>query len=405
MAIDIENLRARARADQAKYREKNREKLRQKARDDRAKDPNINERYNARRREARAANPPLNFMPTGHQLKGLSTLVGPDGETKAQWIKTFNHPDPEETCRIIKEAFENYERPDILGNTSIIPGGPGLSSRTDTPPPRDIRESDRNSDGSYHSSLLSLYCLPDLHIGQYCWASEVDVDWDLKTARQVITSTFARLVNMTLPSELAVILGGGDQLHADSNEEKTRRGGHKQQVDDRYDKVLGVACQIFVDNIDLCLHNHKNVEVRILKGNHDEHASTALSYFLQAWYRNEGRVTVDVSPSLFYWKRYGSVFLAATHGHEAGPKQMAGIMAARRPEDWGLTKYRYAHTFHVHHVSKFVSEEGGCIVETHQTPAPQDTYNYGAGFLAGRSLQSIVYDRELGEKARSKVVV
>jgi len=30
--------------------------------------------------------------------------------------------------------------------------------------------------------------------------------------------------------------------------------------------------------------------VRILKGNHDEHAAVAVSYFLLAWYRNEPRV-------------------------------------------------------------------------------------------------------------------
>jgi hypothetical protein len=307
-------------------------------------------------------------------LTGTSVLTDAEGNEVLRWTKTKTGIDPAETVRIIKGAFENYESP-------VIP----------TQGPRGLSD-----------NCLVLYPLPDLHIGQYCWASEVDNNWDLDTAKRVIGSSFARVVEMTPPTELAVILGGGDQLHADSNEERTRRSGHKVQVDDRHSKVLATACKIFVDTIDLALGKHQKVEVRILQGNHDETASTALAYFLSAWFRSEPRVLVDISPSLFFWKRYGSVFLAATHGHEAKPGQMAGIMAARRPEDWGLTKHRYAHTFHVHHQSKFISEGGGATVETHQTPIPQDAFNYGMGFLSGRSLQSITYHKDMGEVGRTR---
>jgi hypothetical protein len=145
--------------------------------------------------------------------------------------------------------------------------------------------------------------------------------------------------------------------------------------------------------------------VRILPGNHDEHASVAVAYFLLAWYRNEPRVTVDVDPSLFFWFRFGKVLLGATHGHTVKLKDMASIMAHRRAADWGATRHRFVHGFHIHHTSKFATEGNGVISESHQTPTPQDAWHFGAGFLSGRSMQSISYHREFGEVSRVRVAM
>lgn len=63
--------------------------------------------------------------------------------------------------------------------------------------------------------------------------------------------------------------------------------------------MLKVACHVMVRTVDAMLRRHGRVTVRVLPGNHDEHASVAVSYFLMAWYRDEPRVTVDVGPGLF----------------------------------------------------------------------------------------------------------
>jgi hypothetical protein len=84
---------------------------------------------------------------------------------------------------------------------------------------------------------------------------------------------------------------------------------------------------------------------------------------------------------------------------------MPSIMAHRRSEDWGVTKFRYVHGFHIHHVSKYATEGHGVISETHQAPIPQDAWHFGAGFLSGRSLQSITYHRDFGEIARCRIAI
>lgn len=315
-------------------------------------------------------------LPAGHTIKGVSALVDPAGRVMQQWVKTRNEYAPQDIAAILKDAF------------------------TDVPPAEPVVASSIVS-----SDLLTLTPLADFHVGLFSWAGETGTNWDLKIAERVIGDAIEDLTDRTPPSAHSIVLGGGDLLHSDNNENKTARSGNALQVDGRYQKVLMTACRLVVRTIDANLRRHGHVTVRILPGNHDEHASVAVAYFLLAWYRNEPRVTVDVDPSLFFWFRFGKVLLGATHGHTVKLKDMASIMAHRRAEDWGATRHRFVHGFHIHHSSKFATEGNGVISESHQTPTPQDAWHFGAGFLSGRSMQAISYHREFGEVSRVRVAM
>ncbi len=315
-------------------------------------------------------------VPTGHVVKGVSALVDAEGRVIQQWQKTAVEQSPIDIAAILKEAFND-----------VAPAEPMAAP---------VR---------VYDDLLTLTPLADWHIGLFSWHRETDTNWDLKIAENVIGSAIEDLIARTPPSANAIVLGGGDLLHSDNNENKTARSGNVLQVDGRYQKVLMTACRLVVRAIDASLKRHGHVTVRILPGNHDEHASVAVAYFLLAWYRNEPRVTVDVDPSLFFWFRFGKVMIGATHGHTVKLKDMASIMAHRRAEDWGATRHRFVHGFHIHHSSKFASEGGGVISESHQTPTPQDAWHFGSGFLSGRSMQSISYHKEYGEVSRVRVAM
>ncbi|WP_245445291.1 hypothetical protein [Agrobacterium rosae] len=315
-------------------------------------------------------------VPTGHVVKGVSALVDAEGRVIQQWQKTAVEYSPVDIAAILKGAF-----------TDVAPAEPITAP------------------AQVYDDLLTLTPLADWHIGLFSWHRETDTNWDLKIAESVIGSAIEDLIARTPPSANAIVLGGGDLLHSDNNENKTARSGNALQVDGRYQKVLMTACRLVVRAIDASLRRHGQVTVRILPGNHDEHASVAVAYFLLAWYRNEPRVTVDVDPSLFFWFRFGKVMIGATHGHTVKLKDMASIMAHRRAEDWGATRHRFIHGFHIHHSSKFASEGGGVISESHQTPTPQDAWHFGSGFLSGRSMQSISYHKEYGEVSRVRVAM
>jgi len=316
-------------------------------------------------------------VPPGHVVKGVSALLDPEGRELAKWVKTREGIDPLDAAQALKDAFSDW---------------PGMAEPTPAP----IAPA---------ASLLTLLPCNDWHIGMHAWGLETEANWDLAIAEETIGRAVVDLVERTPSSGQAVVLGGGDLTHNDNSQNRTAKSGNALDVDGRYPKVVQTAGRLKVKTIDACLRRHDRVIVRILPGNHDEHTAVAIAYFLLAWYRNEPRVTVDIDPSLFWWHRFGKVLLGATHGHTVKIKDMAAIMAHRRAEDWGATKHRYVHGFHLHHSAKFATEGGGVISEIHQAPIPQDAWHFGAGFLSGRSLQAITYHAEHGEISRVRTAI
>ena len=317
-------------------------------------------------------------VPAGHVVKGVSALVDEDGREIVKWVKTKEGIlDPLQVVEWIKEAFAAYE-PAAL------------------PVPR--------PDASA-ADILTLIPLADWHLGMFSWRRETGENWDLKIGEKAIGDAIEDLIARSPSSSTAVVLGGGDLIHSDTNENKTARSGNALQVDGRYQKVVLAACRLVQRTVDAARRQHNQVIVRILPGNHDEHACVAVAYHLLALYRNEPRVTVDVDPSLFWWFRFGRVLLGATHGHTVKVTKMPSIMAHRRAEDWGASSFRYVHGFHLHHTEKTVTEGEGVVTEVHQSPVPQDAWHYGAGFLSGRSVQAITYHKDFGEIGRVRVAL
>ena len=323
---------------------------------------------------------PVFELPPGQVLKGVSALVDQEGRVRAQWYKSKEDtPDLASILDTIKEAFKDYEGG--AGRTVV----PTLSAKAD--------------------DLVTLVPCNDWHINMLSWGRETGINWDLKIAEKALGDTVLEVIYRAPPSSCAIVLGGGDMLHSDNNDARTKRSGNALDVDGRHQKGLEVAHRLKVLAIDEALKNNARVVVRILQGNHDEMTSIGIAYFLLAWYRDEPRVTVDVDPSLFFFMRFGKVLLGATHGHTVKLRKMPAIMAGRRAEDWGLTLHRYVHGFHVHHKELLGWEEDGVIGETHQAPIPQDSYHYGAGFQSGSSMQSITYHQLYGEFSRVRKAV
>jgi hypothetical protein len=309
-------------------------------------------------------------------VKGVSAFVDPDGKIIAQWIKT-KEGGGLDIVEALQSAFKEYE-----GRAPPIP------------PPKETS-----------ADLMTLVPCNDWHVNLLTWGRETRQNWDLKYAERIIGAAIEDAITRSPATGIAIVLGGGDLLHADTNENRTARSGNILEADGRHQKSLEVAQRLKVRTIDAALARNEKVIVRILQGNHDEYSAVAIAYFLAAYYRNEPRITVDLDASLFFWRRFGQVMIGATHGHTVKLKDMASIMAHRRAEDWGKSKFRYVHGFHIHHQSKIATEGGGVIAESHQAPIPQDAWHFGSGYLSGRSVQTITYHRQFGEISRVRVAI
>ncbi len=312
-------------------------------------------------------------VPSGHVVKGVSALVDGDGRTLQRWVKTREESVSEGLVDALKSVFDGYE-----GRAPLAPA----PERTD-------------------ADLLSVYPIADHHLGLMSWARETGENYDLGIGADRLRACMARVVAQSPPSRQAIILNLGDYYHADDSRNVTPRSGHILDVDGRYFKVLSTGVQLMMDCIDLALQKHETVLVRNLPGNHDPHASVALTVALGAFYAREPRVTIDMDPSEFFYHRFGSTLIGAHHGHKAKAEELVMSMATRRREDWGATRFHVHYSGHIHHFTG--KEVAGVRCESFQTLAAKDAHSHSNSYDSGQSLQSITHHRTDGEAGRHRV--
>jgi hypothetical protein len=313
-------------------------------------------------------------LPAGQKLRGMSTLYKGDGSIGAQWIKTKE--DDAEQAEIFRAACE-----------AMAADLPQVASRA--------------AKGKYRDDLMAVYPIGDPHIGMYAWKDETGDNWDLDIAERVHCGAMAELVARSPSARRGIVLNLGDALHYDSLAAVTPRSGHNLDADGRYAKMAKVAVKTLRQCVESALLVHEQVEVINMPGNHDETGALWLAVVFAHIYENEPRVKVHTSPSLFQYVRHGKVLIGAHHGHTCKAEKLPGVMAADMAKDWGETTHRHWLTGHVHHESK--KEYAGCTVESFNTLAGKDAHAANGGWRSNQSMSCVVYHRERGEWARSKV--
>lgn len=312
-------------------------------------------------------------VPDGFHVKGVSTLYNAEGEIAAQWVKSSI--DRERQEEIIREAIQ-----------AMMDDLPKL-------PPR------KAPNLAYSDCLMSVIPFGDPHFGLYCWADEVGSDFDLDIARRDLCAAVDYLVSQSPASKRCIIANLGDFFHADNLEGKTSRSGHVLDMDTRLPKVIRVGVSAMRQAIETALTRHETVEVVNAIGNHDDVLSMALSIMLANIYENEPRVIVHDMPTRRHYIRHGKVLIGITHGNLAKDRDLPGIMATEKAEDWGATRYRFFYRGHHHHDT--LQEFNGCKVEQFRTLAAGDAYAVGNGYLSGRDMKLIVHHAEFGEVGRT----
>ena len=307
-------------------------------------------------------------------LRGTSTLYGKDGSLKLQWVKT--KLDESKLEAAVREWIKSL-------TTEVI----GCAPLTESPA--------RSMD-----DLLTVYPIGDPHIGMYAWQQETGDDFDLDIAKRQLFAAIDRLVSSAPAAHTAIVLPLGDVFHSDNQTNQTPGHKHQLDVDTRFVKVLGVGIAAFRHIILRALEKHQRVIVRFVQGNHDPHSVWALAMTIEAYFSNEPRVTVDLSPAAFWFYRFGSVLIGSTHGDKTKTEALLGVMATDRAKDWGETKYRYWYTGHIH--NQTVKELPGVVCESFRTLAARDAYTAGAGYRAGRDMLAIVHHRNHGEIERHR---
>lgn len=313
------------------------------------------------------------LVPDGYLVKGTSTMIDAEGNEKIRWVKTSID---NERLEVLMEQAREAFCSELPKSDSVIHSG-----------------------NEVNSELMTLYPIFDIHIGMMAHRHESGENYDTNTAEKLMGSYFDHAISVSPASEKAVILVGGDFLHSDGLEAVTPASGHCLDQDSRYAKLVYVAIRSIRGAVGKMLKKHKNVEIQIIEGNHDQSGMIWLRAAMAAFYEDESRVFVDTSPAIMHKTRFGSTLLGYTHGHTM--KKAEGRLAAMATDyrkDFGECEFVYCHSGHFHHAT--VTECTLGIDEVHPALASKDAYAARGGWRSYRQAAAIIYHKNFGEVGR-----
>jgi hypothetical protein len=313
-------------------------------------------------------------VPDGFAVNGVSTFYDREGEISRQWVKI--DVDKERQKEIMKEVFAEMSKE--------LPRQEAVAAPNE-----------------FNEALCNLVVFTDYHMGQLSWHREGGADWDLKIAEKMMIDSFRSLIQRAPKAEKGILCIQGDFLHTDGLLPLTP--GHKNvlDADGRFSKIVAVAIRIIRLVIQEFLLTHKILHLIIMEGNHDEASAVWLRQMFTALYENEKRLSVNDSELPYYVHRHGEVMLAFHHGHKIGNEQLPMLFAAQYSEMWGLTKKRYAHCGHRHHIDE--KEYAGMLVTQHPTLAARDAYAARGGWISERAASLITYHANFGQVSKTIV--
>lgn len=313
------------------------------------------------------------YVPDGFAVKGTSTMIDAEGNEKIRWVKTSI--DNERLEVLMEQAREAFcsELPKAIPSES-----PNVN---------------------FDDSTLAMYPVFDLHIGAMAHKHECGENYDTATAEKAMNGFFDYAVDKAPSSKNAVLVLGGDFLHYDSLEAKTPASGHILDSDSRYAKIVYVAIRSVRRAISRMMEKHQVVDIKVISGNHDEAGMVWLRAALAAFYEDEPRVNVDVSPAAMMMTSFGTTLIGYTHGHQMRKADTRlTVMATDFRKLFGKSEYVYTHSGHWH--SQKITETNLGIDEVHGQLGSPDAYSANGGWRSQRQAAVIVYHKEFGEVGR-----
>ena len=307
-------------------------------------------------------------IPKHHFIKAIST----NATLGQQWIKTDTDTQKKyEELRIVVEELKKEIKPIQPTSVPITHG---------------------------NENLINQYTLTDYHLGMMAWGEETGADWDIKIAEETLIKFFHIAIELSPKAGSAIFAQIGDFLHWDGLLALTNNSGHVLDADTRFRKLIRIAIRVIRRIIDMLLRKYKVVYLIMAEGNHDEGASAWLSEMFDSFYADEPRLIIDTNPDPYYCITFGKNCLFYHHGHKRNITNIDGVFVAKFKEQFGKSKYVYAHTGHLH--NQRVMETNLMLIEQHRTLASKDAYASRGGWMSDRDSKVITYHKEYGEVSR-----
>jgi len=240
------------------------------------------------------------------------------------------------------------------------------------------------------TAVLPLY---DIHYGRRYIVNGVTYD-HTNTAKTLIHNVgqFVDKMNKSDATKLVIIIGQ-DFFNAD-NPAGTTTKGTPQDNSLPWHEMFSTGLALMHKIIEMC-RGRVHIEIIYSEGNHDVVLGYCLAQALQEAYRNCDDVTFDISAKIRKYLKIGKSLVGIAHFLD--DKKASTLMQTEVPVLWGMTKYHFWLTGHVHHLE--IYDVNGLVYIKCPSPIFEDEWSEKNGFIGSMKKQSafLFNDTGMGE--------
>lgn len=313
-------------------------------------------------------------VPENYLIKGTSSLVDSEGNTRLKWVKTsLDQQKQQESLTAMCNA--------MCSELPIVDKIKSPAKKYD------------------NQDVIPFFNIGDAHLGMLAHQMEVGHNFDMKIAERELTSALFNLMDRTAGYERCVIQDMGDFTHYENMAGVTEGHGHALDIDTRFTKLIEVYTRTMRSIIEYALARFKYVDVIINQGNHSRTNDIWMCNFLKHVYQKNKRLHILDNSSVFIGYRMGDTFVMSHHSDKCKHNKLVDVMATDFREHFGECKYKYIDIGHIHHKMQ-AKEYGDVTIESFNQLAPSDKYAHDGGWRSRSFLTCVLRSKKYGEIGR-----
>lgn len=184
---------------------------------------------------------------------------------------------------------------------------------------------------------------------------------------------------------------GGDMLNSDNLSGSTTKGT-PQDNDLLYFNAVEKLYGMTIKAIDI-LRQKAPVDVIYVSGNHDRQSGYFFAKFVDAWFRNDNRVTVDYSPLPRKYVKFGKTLFV--FAHDGNIKTLPRLIADEAREYWSDIDTTEVFLQHLH-TEQVLTEEYNMRIQRLPTISAKSDWTVNKGFGSKRQCKTFIFDIDNG---------
>lgn len=245
------------------------------------------------------------------------------------------------------------------------------------------------------SPHVTLVGASDWHIGKRTHGKDHTLAQQVDELRDYVRAVAGAAIDLGVPDRFVVPVGS-DLVHTDTMGQTTTRGTPQGPQSVGTTRGAASAAIAIMGALIDALSHCAPVEVRWVRGNHDELVSFLVALALRERYTHSECVVCTIEDTPRQYIRVGDVPIMLTHGDQERPAQLPLLMAREMPKGCDLSKGIVVHG-HLHRSAHTHEDHSGVQRVCLRSPARPDDWHAQRGYVGavpGTSL--LVIDPDIG---------